>query len=81
MACERVAKDHEPLLPAIEQTRRTRAQRLTQYEKVQEALEARERAAGVSAEEGVRLLALVPWTDGLHVLKERIDAEPRRRKR
>jgi hypothetical protein len=81
VACERVAKDREPLLPAIERTRRTRAQRLMQHEKIQMALEARKTAAGVSAWEGARLLALVPWTDGLHVLKERIDAEPRRRKR
>lgn len=80
-ACERVAKTHEPLLPAIEQTRRLRTQRLLQYERVGKALAARERAAGLSAEEGVRLLALVPWTDGLHVLKERIDAAPLRRRR
>lgn len=80
VACERVSKPHEPLLPAIEQTRRTRTQRLTQNTRVEVALADRAKASGASAAEGLRLLALVPWTDGLHVLRERIDL-PRRRKR
>lgn len=81
IACEKGGQEGTLLLPAVERVRRARDQRLAQGDKVQGAKTAQAKSEGATASELVRLMAIIPWNEGMHGMQDRVDVDPPQAKR